>query len=248
MSAIEIMQKRKSDAIQKIEVELWRDAPNAEKVADNAIKGGLTTGELAEVEARIVSGKATLAGLAEIDLDALKAEGEKAARETAAAQAIADDAQAKADRLAAVSRDAGEVFEAAINRVRQAACAVTSGALPAERVPEAVKQVVEFDRLTSEREKLEHNARAARHELNRLRGQQQDTERVIDELHHNKGAGYVTLSGVKSAKAVHERELADLKKSIALFEKSLPKLETRAAAAGVRCREAQRAIMLEVKQ
>ncbi|MDD4026290.1 MAG: hypothetical protein PHN85_10265, partial [Kiritimatiellae bacterium] len=146
------------------------------------------------------------------------------------------------------SRDAAATFEAAVNRVRQAACAVTSGALPAGRVPEAVKRVVAFDALTSEREKLEHNARAARHELNRLRGQVMDVERVIDELLHNRGFGYITLAGVKSAKETHERQLEDLKKAIKQFERDLPKLESRADAAGVKCKAAQKAITLEVKQ
>ncbi len=247
-TAEEIMTQRKSDATQKIERELWRDKPSAEKVADLAIKGGLTPGEVSEIESRIASGKTTLAGLAEIDLAQLKAEGEKAARETAAAQARADDAQAQADQLAAISRDAAATFEAAVHRIRAAACAVTSGLLPADKAPASVKLVVEFDRLTSEREKLEHNARAARHELNQLRGQVMDVERVIDELLHNKGFAYVQPGGVKSAREVHAKQLGDLQASIAQFEKSLPKLEARAAAAGVRCREAQKAIMLEVKE
>lgn len=245
MNATQIMTQRKTDATQKIERELWRDAPNAEKVADAAIRGGLTPGEVGEIEARISQGKATLSELAEVDLDALKRDGEKALAATSAAQARADDAQAEADRLGVISREAAATFEAAVNRVRAAACAVTSGALPADRVPASVKQVVEFDKMTSEREKLEHNARAARHELNRLRGQVMDCERELDELTHNRGFGYVTLAGVKSAKETHERQLADLKKSIAQFERDLPKLEARAEAAGVKCREAQKAITLE---
>jgi len=247
-TAEEIMTQRKSDALQQIERELWTDKPDAEKVADHAIRGGLTPVELAEIEARISQAKATLSELAEVDLDALKRDGEAALAVTRAAQAKADAAQAEADRLAAVSRGAGEVFEQAVNRVRQAACAVTSGALPADRVPASVKQVVEFDRLTSERERLEQNARAARHELNALRGQQQDCERVLDALLHNKGFGYITLAGVKSAKETHERQLEDLKKSIKQFERDLPKLEKKAAAAGLKCKAAQRAIMLEVKE
>jgi predicted nucleic acid-binding Zn-ribbon protein len=248
MNAAQIMTQRKTDAAAAIEKELWRDKPNPEKVADCAIRGGLTPGELAEIEARISQGKATLAGLAEIDLAQLKAEGERTARETAEAQRIADAAQAEADRLAAISRDAGEVFEQAVHRIRKAACQVTSGALPADKVPEAVKRVVAFDKLTSEREQLEQNARQARHELNRLRGQQMDTERVLDELLHNKGFAYVQPGGVKSAKETHERQLEDLKKSIAQFEKNLPKLEKRAGAAGLKCKAAQKAIMLEVAQ
>ena len=248
MNAAQIMQTRKTDATAAIEKELWRGKPNAEKIADHAIRGGLSTGEVSEIESRIASGKTTLAGLAEIDLAQLKAEGEKALAATREAQRIADAAQAEADRLAAISRDAGEVFEQAVHRIRAAACAVTSGLLPADKVPEAVKQVVEFDKLTSEREKLEHNARAARHELNRLRGQQQDCERELDCLVHNRGFGYITLAGVKSAKETHERQLADLQRSIAQFERGLPKLEARAAAAGVKCREAQKAITLEVNE
>lgn len=247
-TAEEIMAHRKSDAIQQIERELWANKPNAEKVADHAIRGGLTPREVGEVEARISQGKATLAGLAEIDLDALKAEGEKAARETAEAQAKADAAQAEADRLAAVSRDAAATFEAAVSRIRAAACAVTSGTLPVDRVPASVRHVVEFDALTSEREKLEQGVRSARHELNQLRGQVMDCERVLDELLHNRGFAYPTLAGVKSAKETHERQLADLKKSIAQFEAGLPKLEKKAAAAGAKCKAAQKAITLEVAQ
>jgi hypothetical protein len=203
------MKQKTTDAAAEIRGLLWQDG-DPDKIADCALRGGLTPEAVAVIEAEVAAGKAAIDALAKFDLAALRAENEATATAAAKTAKTLEKAESAHEEAAAAATAAAAALSAARNAFESVASRVSGGELPAEKLPGLVASIIaarahyaEFEHAAArasalEREcgKLEVRAEALLAEARRIKVADPDLVNArMAPLHQDYAASAKTLAG-----------------------------------------------------
>ncbi|MFA7175151.1 MAG: hypothetical protein WC340_17390 [Kiritimatiellia bacterium] len=225
-----IMQQKHDDAVKSVTDLIWKNA-DGNKIADAALKGGLSPTEMETLETFISNAKSELAKLDAFDVDKIRAEA-------ISLNAVFETADTDYKKVLAQRNDAARAKDsaaAALHEAQQAyteiADAVELKELPSDKAPKIVNQIL------TRRKAGEaiHSSEQRLRELIRLKQDNQDIvdqyQKRVDQISSHKGNVTVTPGGFVSEADMLKQKLDKHTTDQKSVEKAIAKLEDEIIAA-----------------